>query len=347
LEIQFAKRFHRNSEYVPEVILPEPLKLGYILKDRYVIKKPIGRGGMGSLYLADDNRLAGRRCAIKEVQQDSDLPSDILEQARAQFYREASVLAQLDHPTLPKVSDYFSDEDRDYLVMDYVPGDDLKTLMDQARRKGEFLPIDDILSWGQQLADALAYLHNQDPPVIHRDIKPSNLKLNQQGLIKLVDFGLVKQLVPDEITITVIQGRGTALYTPLEQYGGDSGHTDKRSDIYSFGATFYHLLTNTPPPEAKQRFLTPESLLPPREINPSIPRSLEQVILSAMSLHPDGRPEDMLTLQDIHLRERHVDLTINGDSFFRVKEWFQSPIDRIFLSVVIALMLLAIVTSLT
>ena len=325
--------------------MPEPLKSGYILKDRYVIKKPIGRGGMGALYLADDNRLEGRRCAIKEVQQDSELPSDVLEQARAQFYREASVLAQLDHPTLPKVSDYFSDEDRDYLVMDYVPGDDLKTLMDRARRKGEFLQIDDLLSWGKQLADALVYLHNQDPPVIHRDIKPSNLKLNQQGLIKLVDFGLVKQLVPDELTITVIQGRGTALYTPLEQYGGDSGHTDKRSDIYSFGATFYHLLTNTPPPEAKQRFLLPESLLPPREINPSIPRSLEQVILSAMALHPDGRPDDMLALQDIHLREHHVDITINGERFSQAKELFRSPMDRLFLGIVMALALLAIVTS--
>ncbi len=302
---------------------------------------------MGSLYLADDNRLEGRRCAIKEVQQDSDLPSDALEQARSQFYREAAVLAQLDHPTLPKVSDYFSEEDRDYLVMDYVPGDDLKTLMDQARRKDEFLQVDDILSWGQQLADALVYLHNQDPPVIHRDIKPSNLKLNQQGLIKLVDFGLVKQLVPDELTITVIQGRGTALYTPLEQYGGDSGHTDKRSDIYAFGATFYHLLTNTPPPEAKQRFLVPESLLPPRKINPAIPRSLEQVILSAMALHPDGRPEDMLALQDIHLLDRHVDLTINEDRITRTKELFRAPIDRVFLGIVMALALLAIVTSFT
>ena len=300
---------------------------------------------MGSLYLADDNRLEGRHCAIKEVQQDSELPSGILEQARAQFYREASVLAQLDHPTLPKVSDYFSEEDRDYLVMDYVPGDDLKTLMDHSRRKGEFLPIKDILSWGKQLADALVYLHNQDPPVIHRDIKPSNLKLNQQGLIKLVDFGLVKQLVPDELTITVIQGRGTALYTPLEQYGGDSGHTDKRSDIYAFGATFYHLMTNTPPPEAKQRFLVPESLLPPREINPSIPRDLEKAILSAMALHPDGRPEDMLSLQDIHLRDRHVDPTINGDRFLRSNKLFRSPTDMLFLSVVIALIVIAIFTS--
>ena len=327
--------------------MPEPLKSGHVLKDRYVIKTPIGRGGMGSIYLAYDNRLEGRRCAIKEVQQDSDLPSDVIEQARAQFYREASVLAQLDHPSLPKVSDYFSDEDCDYLVMDYVPGDDLKTLMDHARRKGQFIQIHDVLSWGKQLADALVYLHSQDPPVIHRDIKPSNLKLNEQGLIKLVDFGLVKQLIPDELTITVIQGRGTALYTPLEQYGGDTGHTDKRSDIYAFGATFYHLMTLTPPAEAKQRFLIPESLLPPREINPSIPRDLEKVILRAMALHPDQRPDDMLALQDIHLRERHVDRPINEDRFLQIKELLRSPIDRIFLGVSIALVLIAIVTSFT
>ena len=325
--------------------MPEPLKSGHVLKDRYTIKKLIGRGGMGSLYLADDNRLEGRRCAIKEVQQDSELPAEILEQARSQFYREASVLAQLDHPTLPKVSDYFSEEDRDYLVMDYVPGDDLKTLMDQARRNGQFLQIDDILSWGKQLAGALVYLHNQDPPVIHRDIKPSNLKLNPQGLIKLVDFGLVKQLVPDELTITVIQGRGTALYTPLEQYGGDTGHTDKRSDIYAFGATFYHLMTNTPPVEAKQRFLMPESLISPREINPSIPRSLENLILSAMALHPDGRPEDMLALEEIHLRDRYVEHSNNEDRPVEVMELFRSPIDRIFLGVAMALALIAIVTS--
>ena len=93
--------------------MPEPLKSGHVLRDRYVIKRPIGRGGMGSIYLADDNRLEGRRCAIKEVRPDPALPADILEQSRSQFYREASVLAQLDHPTLPKVSDYFSDDDRD------------------------------------------------------------------------------------------------------------------------------------------------------------------------------------------------------------------------------------------
>jgi len=267
-----------------------PVKTGKALRDRYVISRVIGRGGMGSIYLAADNRLDGRVCAIKEVYQGGDLPEELQAQGRDQFYREASVLARLDHPNLPKVSDYFSEDDRDYLVMDFVPGDDLKSLMDNARRKNQFLPISEVLGWAGQIADALGYLHSQDPPVIHRDIKPSNLKLTPNGLIKLVDFGLVKQMAPDEITVTVIQGRGTATYTPLEQYGGDTGHTDRRSDIYSFGATLYHLLTNLPPAEAKQRFLQADALEPLRRVNPQISPSVETAILWAMELHPDGRP---------------------------------------------------------
>lgn len=277
--------------------MPEPLGAGQVLRDRYVIREIIGRGGMGSIYLAEDNRLPGRLCAVKEVQQDRSIPEGMRAQSRDQFYREASVLARLDHPNLPKVSDYFSDGDRDYLVMDFVPGQDLKTLMDQARRKGNFLPTADVLGWASQLLDALAFLHRQDPPVIHRDIKPSNLKLTPDGLVKLVDFGLVKQMVPDEVTVTVIQGRGTALYTPLEQYGGDTGHTDPRSDLYAFGATFYHLLTNRAPTEAKQRFLRPDILIPPSEINPAIPTRAEEAILWAMALHPDDRPPNVEALR--------------------------------------------------
>jgi serine/threonine-protein kinase len=273
--------------------LPSSSPRSEVLKDRYIIKKTIGRGGMGSIYLADDNRLEGRLCAVKEVRQDPNFSEELKQQGRDQFYREASVLARLDHPNLPKVSDFFSEGDSDYLVMDFIPGDDLKSLMDRERRKGNFLPLKDILSWASQLADALTYLHSQDPPVIHRDIKPSNLKVTPQGLIKLVDFGLVKQMLPDELTITVIQGRGTALYTPLEQYGGDTGHTDIRSDIYSFGATLYHLMTNTPPAEAKQRFLHPDTLARPRELNPIIPLEIEEAILWAIELHPDRRPSSV------------------------------------------------------
>ncbi len=260
-----------------------PLKSGEVLRGRYKIRERIGQGGMGSIYLAEDARLKGRQCALKEVEYDRALPENIREEARDQFLREATVLARLDHPNLPKVSDFFSNGPRDYLVMDYVPGKDLRTLMIEARRDKTFLPEKDVLSWADQLASALAFLHAQEPPIVHRDIKPSNLKLMPNGLIKLVDFGLVKILAPEEVTITIIQGQGTALYTPLEQYGGSDVHTDVRSDIYSFGATLYHLLTHEPPADARKRFLQPDSLLPPRQINPEISPRVERAILWAMS----------------------------------------------------------------
>lgn len=270
-----------------------PLNSGEVLRGRYKIRQRIGQGGIGSIYLAEDQRLEGRLCAIKEVEHDRALPAKIFEEAREQFMREATVLARLDHPNLPKVSDFFSRKKRDYLVMDYVPGEDLRDLMLDARRRKTFLREDVVLGWANQIANALTYLHRQDPPIIHRDIKPSNLKLTPSGLVKLVDFGLVKVLVPDEMTITVIQGQGTILYTPLEQYGSDGAHTDVRSDVYSLGATLYHLLTNEAPADARKRFLKPDSLLPPREINSSISKRTQRGIRWAMSLHPDERPDSV------------------------------------------------------
>ncbi len=271
--------------------MPAPLKAGEVLRNRYKIQRIIGQGGMGCIYLADDVRLIGRQCALKEVENDRSLPPEMLREARDQFLREATVLARLDHPNLPKVSDFFSVGNRDYLVMDFVPGKDLRTLMLEAKQASTFLPEADVLNWAGQLCDALIYLHSQEPPILHRDIKPSNLKLTPSGLLKLVDFGLVKVLAPGEITITILQGQGTALYTPLEQYGGDSGHTDVRSDLYAFASTLYHLLTNQPPAGARERFLDPNNLTPIRQINSSISQRTERTVLWAMSLHPDERPK--------------------------------------------------------
>jgi len=246
---------------------------------------------MGAVYRAEDLRLKGRQCALKEILPDLGAGPEVLAQTREQFYREASILARLDHPTLPKVSDYFSHEGREYLVMDFVPGPDLREILNKARREGRFLSEKTVLNWARQLCDALEYLHSQEPPVLHRDIKPSNIKLTPRGQVKLVDFGLVKLLLPDDSrTVTVVQGRGTVQYTPLEQYGGDTGHTDARSDIYSLGATLYHLLTGTPPADAKERFLRPGSLTPPRAINPDISPQTERALLWAMAMHPDQRP---------------------------------------------------------
>ncbi|OQY26284.1 MAG: protein kinase [Anaerolineaceae bacterium 4572_5.1] len=267
----------------------QPLKKDAVLRERYRIRRVIGQGGMGRVYLADDLRLMGRLCALKSIFYDPSLPEKVLEQTRAQFKQEATVLARLDHPNLPKVSDFFSVENRDYLVMDFVPGKDLRTLMMEAKNEDRFLSEREVLSWAGQIADALSYLHTQDPPVLHRDIKPSNLKLTPNKVIKLVDFGLVKVLASGEATVTVVQGHGSAFYTPLEQYGGDTGHTDARSDVYSFGATLYHLLSNNPPQEARDRFLESGRLKPLRKYNPDISPRTEKAIQMAMSLHPDER----------------------------------------------------------
>jgi serine/threonine protein kinase len=276
----------------------EPLSPGTMLWSRYRILHLVGQGGMGAIYQAEDTRLEGRLCALKEVIPDSGDSPEHHEQIQAQFHREASVLARLDHPNLPKVSDSFLYKGRDYLVMDFVPGQDLRELIEEARSRGQFLPEEQVLTWAEQLCSALEYLHNQDPPVLHRDIKPANIKLTPAGAIKLVDFGLVKLMAPDDNrTITVLQGRGTAQYTPLEQYGGDTGHTDVRSDIYSLGATLYHLLTAQVPLEAKQRFLKPNAMPSVRDLNPQVSPNMEKAIAHAMAMHPDDRPSSIAELR--------------------------------------------------
>jgi len=328
--------------------MPKPLKAGDVLKERYAIRRIIGQGGMGSVYLADDLRLQGRQTAVKEVFHDTALPHDQLEQAREQFKREATVLARLDHPNLPKVSDFFSIDERDYLVMDFVPGKDLSNLMTAARLKKTFLEERDVLGWAGQLSEALSYLHNQDPPILHRDIKPSNLKLTPEGVIKLVDFGLVKILSSsDEITITVVQGRGTATYTPLEQYGGDAGHTDVRSDIFSFGATLYHLLTNTAPEEARDRFLNPEILVAPRQLNPDISPRTERAIFWAMNLHPDERPQSIYQFRQALLGDwnpaQHPRKPLPTPGLI---DLLSSPVERSLIWISLALLFLSLIATL-
>ncbi len=269
----------------------ELLTPGTILWSRYTITQVVGQGGMGAIYQAEDTRLEGRLCAIKEVIPEPNATHERHEQIQAQFHREANVLARLDHPNLPKVSDYFLEGGRDYLVMDFVPGGDLRQLVEETRGRGEFLSEEQVLAWAAQMCHALEYLHSEDPPLLHRDIKPANIKLTPSGTIKLVDFGLVKMLLPDDDrTVTVLQGRGTVQYTPLEQYGGETGHTNVRSDIYSLGATLYHLLAAQPPLEAKQRFLRPDTMPSLRELNPRVSPQVQQAIQHAIAMHPDERP---------------------------------------------------------
>lgn len=315
------------------------LEPGTVLRRRYKIIAPVGQGGMGAVYRAEDLRLEGRICAVKEIRPDPDASPEELEQAQEQFHREASILARLDHPNLPKVSDIFTERQREYLVMDFVEGPDLRQLMEQKRLQGEFLDEQLVLQWVEQLCDALEYLHSQNPPVLHRDIKPANIKLTPGGLIKLVDFGLVKLLAADDSsTITVLQGRGTLAYTPLEQYGGDTGHTDVRSDIYSLGATMYHLLTNQPPADARQRFLNPNALILPRAINPRISPATEQAILAAIAMHPDPRPPSIAAFRELlHAGSAHPSPHILPPE---QEEWYRAVVENLPLILLAVLMFL-------
>jgi serine/threonine-protein kinase len=243
---------------------------------------------MGAVYLGEDKRLVGRRCAIKENRTDANASPEFQTQVREQFLAEASVLALLDHPGLPKVSDYFIENNREYLVMDYVDGEDLESALLRSRQP---LPEESVLVWMDQVLDALAYLHGQRPrPIIHRDIKPANIRVNLQGKAKLVDFGLVKLLDSSSPqTKAELRGIGTPAYAPLEQFASSDDHTDARSDIYALGATMYHLLTNLHPTEVHQRLLNQQALTAPRQLNPALSENTERVIMQALEIYPAQR----------------------------------------------------------
>ncbi len=249
-----------------------------ILHDRYRVVGLMGTGGMGAVYQAYDSVL-DRPVAIKQLQPDP-LTGRTPDQIRQQFLREAQSLAALHHPNLPRVTDYFTDGSLQYLVMDFIAGKSLQELLLEA---GRGLPEAQVLDWADQLLSALDYIHQHR--LIHRDIKPSNIRLTPDGRIFLVDFGLVKAY--DEVnpnTISLIRGVGTPEYAPPEQYDSSSGHTDERSDIYSLGATLYHLLAGRAPTSVSSRMAEPTRFQPPRAINADLSPEVERVILRAMEL---------------------------------------------------------------
>ncbi len=257
------------------------LTTGQILANRYRIVKRLAQGGFGTIYRAWDLSLK-KNCAIKENFETSP-------QAHRQFEREASFLANLHHPNLPRVTDYFTIAGQgQYLVMDFIEGDDLQQMLDA---KGP-LPEVQVLNWITQICDALEYLHNQTPPIIHRDIKPANIKIKPPGTktdagrAMLVDFGIAKRYDPTSGT-TIGAKAVTPGFSPQEQYG-QNAITDERSDIYALGATMYNLLTGQVPPESIQRVLG-ATMQSPRQLNPNISPKTEAAIMKAMALSASER----------------------------------------------------------
>ena len=260
-----------------------PLETGETVGDRYRIVRLLGQGGMGAVYRAWDTRL-NRPVALKEMTPQSGLDARLLSQLRRQFQQEAQVLATIAHPNLVRVTDYFSGDDNEYLVMDFVDGE---SLADRIQREGA-QSEDWVTAWAEQLLDALAYCHKRG--VIHRDVKPQNIIVTPEGQVVLVDFGLVKLWDPqDPQTRTVMRGAGTPEYAPPEQYDLGMGHTDPRSDVYGLGATLYHALTGQAPPTATQRMATPDSFVPPRRINVAVSSTTEEVVLKALQIAMEHR----------------------------------------------------------
>ena len=243
-----------------------------VLAKRYIIVRKVGGGGMGAVYQATDQRIQGKLWAIKEM---SDAAiTNPLDKQRAidAFRREAQLLATLDHGNLPRVSDYFAEGGKHYLVMDFVQGSTLEQVLHSA---AGFLAEDEVATWAIQICDVLAYLHSRQPAVIFRDLKPTNIMLDVEGRIKLIDFGIARLFQPGKGKDTQIMG--TPGYAAPEQYG--TGQTDARSDIYALGVTLHQLLTGYDPS------LSPFNLPPARNVNLGLSPTIEGVI--AKAIQPD------------------------------------------------------------
>lgn len=294
-----------------------------ILQNRYVIRQPLAAGGMGAVYEAEDQRL-GHVVALKETFFTDDYMRNV-------FEREARLLASLRHPALPVVSDYFSERDGVFLVMQFIPGDDLKQVMEKRTNeqppKGQVKPfaVADVLYWADVLLDALDYLHTQDPPIIHRDIKPANIKITPRGQVVLLDFGLAKGgssgmthrlakgsiagYTPDYAPIEQILGADQnlraateALMTPEQVSRILEKGSDPASELYSLAATVYHLLTGVVPESSIQRLLATlrgqtDPLRPANELNPAVSKAVAAVLRNAMALYREQRPASASTMR--------------------------------------------------
>ncbi len=250
-----------------------------ILNNRYHVIRLLGQGGMGAVYYVHDPVL-NRYVAIKQLQPDPITGEEAHEIVRQQFLREAQSLASLHHPNLPRVTDYFTQDRLQYLVMDYIDGQSLTELL-LAAPGG--LSENQVLDWADQLLSALDYIHQHN--LIHRDIKPANIRLTSDGRIFLVDFGLVKAYdASNPNTISMMHGIGTPEYAPPEQYDVQSGYTDQRSDLYALGATMYHLLAGQAPLTVTRRMADPGAFHLPRDHNPKISPDVERVILRSMEM---------------------------------------------------------------
>ncbi len=283
------------------------LASGTILEDRYEILRVCGQGGMSTVYAARDLRFSHveRLCAVKEmIDRARDQQTRMLRLAN--FEREASLLATLSHPAIPKIYDYFSRTGLIYLVLEFVDGEDLLNLIERSPE-----PIDEstLIEWSDQVLDVLSYLHEHQPePIVFRDLKPSNIMVRSDGSISLIDFGIARTFQPLQRGTMI----GTEGYAPPEQYRGIS---DPRGDVYAMGATLHHLSTASDP-RSEPPFTFAQRI--PRELNPSLSAEFESVILRAVAYSPADRfPSAAAMQQALQTIGRHEHTpTIAAEALF-------------------------------
>jgi serine/threonine-protein kinase len=268
------------------------LEPGTLLYSRYEIVKRIGGGGMGAVYYAKDKNLGDQPRAVKEMIQ-THLDESQQEKAVADFKRESMLLASLEHASIPTIYDYFYDDtaSRFYLVMKYISGGDcLARLRNAPGNRIDELTVAD---WGTQAADVLDYLHNRRPPIIYRDLKPANLMIDgNTGRVMLIDFGIARWVAPQEKGVTAV---GTMGYAPPELF---SGKAEPRTDIYSLGATMFHLLTGSDPQDNPLLIFDFSKNPTPRQINPGISNEMEWILMRAVEYEPERRFRSAAEMRD-------------------------------------------------
>lgn len=273
-------------------------KIGAVIDGKYEILKQIGKGGMSKVYLAMDQRL-NKQWAVKEIIKcTTNKNNEVVVQS---LIAEANLMKKLDHPALPRIVDIIENEQTIYVIMDYIEGETLSTLLKDYKVQSQEV----VIEWAKQLCQVLYYLHTRKPAIIYRDMKPGNIMLSPEGNIKLIDFGIAREFKEQQLADTV--SLGTRGYAAPEQFGG-KGQTDARTDIYCLGVTLYHLLTGQNPCEP------PYELYPIRYWNSNLSGGLENIVSKCTQLNPDDRYQSCAEL--LYALEHYEE----ADDAYRMKQ---------------------------
>lgn len=269
---------------------------GTILSERYEIVKRLGKGGMGSVYLAKDQRLSNTLRAVKQMVVEF-IDMDQYTKAIDDFRREAEVLASLDHPGIPSIYDYFVQEGYYYLVMKCVSGRDLEQILEAT--PGGLIEEKKVVKWGIQLCDVFQYIHSRTPPIIYRDMKPANVMYDEEtDRIYIIDFGIARFVASSQANVTAI---GTVGYAPPELF---IGMVTPATDIYSLGASLIHLLVGHCPVSHPVHGFNFGTNPPPNKLNPNLSQGINDILVKSVSARARDRYASALEMKQA--LERHL-----------------------------------------